>query len=100
MPEYAIILLALLVISIFLHRYFKVKIFQSGLQIILLYVIVLVVAVVWDQFAIWRGHWSFNEKFLIGPKIGYMPIEEYGFILVVSYFGLVVYKITEKLTKG
>jgi len=55
----------------------------------------LTIAVMWDQFAIYRGHWSFNPKFLLGPKIGYMPIEEFLFVFVVGYLGLLVYKLLE-----
>lgn len=99
MPEYSFILTLLFIATLFLHRYFKLRLFSSFRHALLLYVVVLVIAVMWDQFAIWRGHWSFNEKFLLGSYIGYMPIEEYGFVLVMPYFGLVLYKLTEKLVK-
>jgi len=50
----------------------------------------------WDQFVIARGHWSFNQKFLLDPKIGFMPIEEFFFISVLGYFGVVFFKVLEK----
>lgn len=55
-----------------------------------------VIGIAWDQFAISRGHWSFGEQFLLGPKIEFMPIEEFGFIFIVPYFLLVLYKLVEK----
>ena len=99
MPEYAAILILLLIVTIFLHKGYNIKIFKSKLHLFLVYAIFLAVGIAWDHYAIWRGHWSFGEKFLLGPKIGLMPIEEYGFGIVLPYFGLVIYKIIEKKTK-
>ena len=97
MPEYALILLFLLLVSIFLHRLNKITIFGSKLYMFGFYSIALLFGITWDLFAISRGHWSFGEKFLLGPTIGLMPIEEFGFFIVVAYFVLVVYKSIEKL---
>jgi lycopene cyclase domain-containing protein len=93
MPEYALILLALLTITVFLHRRFKVKLFRSPSHSLVFWMIILAVGIAWDQFAISRGHWSFGEEFLLGLRLGWMPIEEYVFILIVGYFALAVYQI-------
>ncbi len=95
-PEYFLILLTLLLTGFFLQRLFKIKIYKSTSHLLATNLFSLVIGTIWDQFAISRGHWSFGERFLLGPKIGYMPIEEYLFFLVIPYFGLVVYKIIEK----
>jgi lycopene cyclase domain-containing protein len=56
-----------------------------------------VIGVVWDTYAILRGHWSFGEQFFVGVKIGVMPVEEYLFMLIIPFSVLVLYKIvTEK----
>ena len=60
------------------------------------YAIIIFVGVIWDHIAIYRGHWSFGKKFLLGPHIGLMPIEEFSFGIIMPYFGLVIYKIAEK----
>jgi len=39
--------------------------------------------ITWDMFATWRGHWSFNPKYVVGIHLGNLPIEEYLFFLVV-----------------
>lgn len=96
MPEYALILLLLLVITIFLHRRYKIKIFKSRSHLLIYYIIVLFIGIVWDHIAISRGHWSFGEEFLLGPRLGLMPVEEWGFILILAYFGQVIYKTIEK----
>jgi lycopene cyclase domain-containing protein len=100
MPEYALILLFLLLVAIFLHRLNKITIFGSKLFIFVYFSIALLFGTTWDHFAISRGHWSFGEKFLLGPIIGLMPIEEFAFFIVVAYFVLVVYKSLEKYLKN
>lgn len=59
----------------------------------------LVVGVVWDHIAIGRGHWYFGQEYLLGPRIGLMPIEEYGFALIMPYFVLVLFGVIEKKFK-
>lgn len=100
MPEYALILLLLLLVTAFFHRQYKIKIFKSRLHLLIVYAIILFVGTIWDQIAISRGHWSFEEEFLLGPHIGLIPIEEYGFALILPYFGLVVYRIVGKCLKS
>lgn len=100
MPEYSLMLLILLFLAGFLHYFSKVKIFKSKSHFIFLYLVLLGVGTLWDQYAIYRGHWSFGKNFLLGPHLGYMPIEEYVFIFIVTYFILVVHKIMEKQLKS
>ncbi|MFC1711211.1 lycopene cyclase domain-containing protein [Patescibacteria group bacterium] len=96
MPEYFVILLILLLVTIFLHRRYKIKVFKSKLHLIIYFVIILIIGIIWDHIAISRGHWLFGEKFLLGLRIGLMPIEELGFILILGYFGPVIWKVIEK----
>jgi lycopene cyclase domain-containing protein len=100
MPEYFLILVLWLFVAFVLHRVSKVKLYKSRSHFILLNTIMLAVAIFFDQFAIFRGWWSFNPKFLLGPKIGYMPVEEFVFVFAVGYLGLVVYKILERRCSG
>ena len=93
------ILIFLFFVTVFLHLFFKVRLFKNNRHFFRVYFLVLVIGTIWDNFAIARGHWVFGEKFLFGPHIGLMPVEEYGFIMIVSYFGLVIYKIVEKYSK-
>ncbi len=96
MPEYVSILVLLFLLAFFLHRQYRLKIFRSGKHLIVVWIIFVVVGTVWDHYAIARGHWFFGTEYLLGPKIGLMPIEEFGFILIVPYFCFVIYKLVEK----
>lgn len=96
MPEYFVILMFLLVIALTLHKSFSVKLFKSRKHCILTYLAGILIITIWDNFAIYRGHWTFGQQYLLGPKIGYMPIEEYLFVIIFPYLGMVVYKILDK----
>jgi len=98
-PEYGLILVILFFIAFVVQKSQHLTIFRSPRHAFLGYGIFLCIGIAWDQFAIWRGHWSFGKQFLLGPHIGYMPIEEFGFGLVMPYFGLVLYKLVEKWVK-
>lgn len=96
MPEYFLILVLLFLVTLFLYIYFKVRLFISPKHLFATYTAIFFVGIIWDNFAIWRGHWSFGEQYLLGPRILFMPIEEYGFAIVTVYLVLVLYKIFEK----
>ncbi|MBU2591852.1 lycopene cyclase domain-containing protein [Patescibacteria group bacterium] len=100
MPEYFLILLFLFLTALFLHLYFKVKIYHSFAHFVLTNFAGILIITVWDSFAIYRGHWSFGQKYLLGLKIGLMPVKEYFFVLIFPYLGLVIYKILEKKLKS
>jgi len=99
MPEYFFILVFLFFVALILHITFKVKIYHSPVHFLLTSLLGIIIISVWDNFAIYRGHWSFGQQFLLGPKIGRVPIEEYLFILIFPYLGIVIYKILEKKLK-
>lgn len=96
MPEYFLIIVAIFIFTAFLHYKYKVKIYKSTKQFLLLNLISIIGGFLWFHHAAWRGHWVYNDKFLLGIKVGYSPIEDLIGILAVTYFCLTIYKILEK----
>ena len=43
----------------------------------------LVLGLAWDFFAIHRGDWSFDGRYLIGARLADLPLEEFLFFLVI-----------------
>jgi lycopene cyclase domain-containing protein len=84
-------------VTVFLHRYFRPKLFVSVKHFIVFYLTIFLIGTAWDNFAIWRGHWTYGQRLLFGPKVLNMPIEEFGFMAVTVYFGLVIYRLCEQL---
>ena len=99
MPEYPLILIVLSAAALLLHKTFKVKLFASKRHMFIFYLIFIAIGIVWDQYAVYRGHWSYKSEYLTGINIGYMPLDDLIFGFVVTYFGLVLYKISEKYIK-
>ena len=48
---------------------------------------------VWDVIAILRGHWFFNEKFMVGFEILLVPVEEILFFLVIPFISVLTWEI-------
>lgn len=99
MPEYIIILLSFFLVGFALQKAFSVTLFKSLKHALIFYLAFLVIGIVWDTYAIAKGHWSFGPNFMTGMNIGIVPLEDYAFIFIMSYFGLVLYKISEKYSK-
>ena len=96
--EYLVILFLLLFLHSFLSNvitYICIIIEEKDLK---LFYFFFVFGVIWDSFAIWRGHWSFPEGTL-GVHIGLMPVEEYFFILIIPYFVITIYKLIDSKFK-
>jgi lycopene cyclase domain-containing protein len=97
--EYLIILMVFLLISLFLEKKYKLKLYDNREERIIISLTFLCMAILWDNFAIYRGHWSFNGTGLIGIRIGLMPIEEYLFAVIIPYFILTMHKVLSKKIK-
>jgi lycopene cyclase domain-containing protein len=97
--EYLIILTGILIVTILLEKIYHIHLYHNRKERLSVTLIFFIVGVVWDTFAIWRGHWAFPMYKTLGIKIGLMPIEEYLFILIIPYFVLTIYKIFESKWK-
>lgn len=94
--EYIIILAILFLFSIFLDFKYRIKLYNSRKERILIPILFFIVGFVWDTYAVYRGHWTFEGSGLIGIKIGLLPLEEYLFFLILPYFILTLYRVLKK----
>ena len=92
--DYYFILMFLLIISIFLHWKYKIKVYPTVRKRILIPCIYFGIGVIWDSYAVYKGNWIFGG--LLGITIGFLPLEEYLFFLIFPYFMLVSYKVLIK----
>lgn len=49
----------------------------------------------WDIYAVSRGHWSFNEKYVSGFTILNLPIEEILFFIVIPFCALFTWEVVK-----
>lgn len=97
--EYLGILGLLLVVALTLKFKFKIKVFNSPKEAVILYRILIILGTIWDYIAITRGHWFYPGKGTMGIFIGVIPIEDYLFAFVCPYFLLILYKVISKQVK-
>ncbi len=91
--EYLLLLVSILLICIIVNLKFKLQIFESSKQAVVVFVSLFVVGTVLDSFAVLRGYWSYNVggNFFVGLKIGVLPVEEYFFMVVIPYMILTIF---------
>ena len=93
--EYLIILSVILVGTFIFEKSNHIHLYHSRKERIEIIGLFFLVGVMWDTFAIWRGHWVFPAGKTLGITIGLMPIEEYFFILIIPYFVITIYKLID-----
>ena len=90
MFEYLIILSLFLIIASVLEKMHHIHLYNNRKERLVLVILFFVIGVIWDTFAIWRGHWMFPAGKNLGISIGLMPVEEYLFALIIPYFILTI----------
>ena len=47
----------------------------------------------WDLIAVHRGDWRFSARYILGPRLAGLPVEEWLFFLVVPVCALLTYEV-------
>jgi lycopene cyclase domain-containing protein len=47
----------------------------------------------WDLIAVRRGDWWFSARYILGPRVAALPVEEWLFFLVVPVCALLTYQV-------
>jgi lycopene cyclase domain-containing protein len=97
--EYLIVLVLFFLITLLIKWKFKIKVYDSNKQAFLIMLCFLIIGVIADSFAVWRGYWAFYEPYVLGFYIGFLPLEEYVLFLVAPFFGITMYKLFQKWWK-
>ncbi|MBI2142127.1 lycopene cyclase domain-containing protein [Candidatus Woesearchaeota archaeon] len=94
--EYLMIELGLLALSFLLQKHYKIRLFKTGKQLLLFWLIAFAIGITWDWYGITRGHWIYPGAGLAGIFIGNLPIEDLVFFFAAPYSILVLYLVLEK----
>jgi len=54
----------------------------------------------WDLIAVRRGDWWFSARYILGPRVAGLPVEEWLFFLVVPVCALLTYEVLGRGTHG
>ncbi|HTX82462.1 MAG TPA: lycopene cyclase domain-containing protein [Streptosporangiaceae bacterium] len=47
----------------------------------------------WDLIAVHRGDWWFSARYILGPRVADLPVEEWLFFLVIPVCALLTYEV-------
>ncbi|TSC69940.1 MAG: lycopene cyclase [Parcubacteria group bacterium Gr01-1014_46] len=97
--EYLLILLFFLLVALFLEWKYRIHLYNSKKERLIITFILFFIGIVWDNFAVWRGHWSFPGNGLLGINVGFIPVEEYLFFLIMPFWAITMYKILTRKIK-
>lgn len=56
--------------------------------------------ILWDIWAVRAGHWSFNERYVVGPYLFGVPVEELLFFFTVPFACMYVWGVVRKHDKS
>lgn len=91
--EYISILLGTFFVALLITRKFKIRLFKSIKEKLLVFLTIFFVAIICDSWLVSNNILSFNIDKLIGIEVGVLPIEEYIFYITVPYVIIVLYKL-------
>jgi lycopene cyclase domain-containing protein len=91
--EYLIVLLLSLSVPFLLTFHPKAFVRMDLKKILTVLPIVAIPWLVWDVWATSRGHWAFNDNYILGFKIINLPIEEILFFLVIPYSSIFLWTV-------
>lgn len=91
-PLYLILLGFTLMFPIALSFDRRVYYVRNWKWVFLSSIIIAIPFLIWDQYFTQEGIWGFNEKYLLGPKLGHLPIEEVMFFFVVPFACTFIYE--------
>ncbi len=97
--EYLLILLSFFVSGLVLEWKFRIHLYHSMRERIIVTFLFFVIGVGWDLFAVYRGHWAFPGDGLLGIYFGPLPLEEYLFCLIIPFWIVTLYKIFDRKIK-
>ena len=92
---YLLTLGAFYALAVWLEVKFRVHLYRTRKERILISLIFFVIGVGWDSISTIEKLWVYPGNGLVGIWIGVLPIEEYLFSLVVPFWILTVYRVVE-----
>ncbi len=94
--KFTYLILDVLTISIPLLRSFeteKVKFSQKWYALFPAIFLVGIIFIIWDVWFTSMGVWGFNDDYITGIRLFHLPLEEWGFFLVVPYACVFIYEV-------
>jgi lycopene cyclase domain-containing protein len=86
--EYLILLAAILLVPLALSFDRNIRLYQHAGSLLKALLVVSGPFWIWDLVVTARGHWTFNEQYVLGITLLGMPVEEWLFFPVVAFVSI------------
>lgn len=90
--HYLLVLAACLAVTLPLELFLGARVYRRPALLVATLPPVLAVFLLWDLVAHGRGHWWFDDRYVLGPRLFGLPLEEWLFFVVVPVCGLLTYE--------
>ncbi|MFW6090399.1 MAG: lycopene cyclase domain-containing protein [Actinomycetota bacterium] len=96
--QYLLVLAACLLVTLPLEVVVGARVYRRPGRLLAVLAPVVAVFLVWDAFAIERGHWTFSERYTTGWTLpGGIPVEELAFFIVIPICALLTFEAVRLL---
>lgn len=96
--QYLLLMGACLAITLPLEVVIGARVWRRPARVLGALAVPALVFLVWDVWAIQRGHWSFSDRFTTGWDLaGVLPVEEISFFVVIPICALLTFEAVRKL---
>ncbi|MGH9024664.1 MAG: lycopene cyclase domain-containing protein [Acidimicrobiia bacterium] len=96
--QYLLLMGACLVLTLPLELVLGARVWRQPRRLTLTLAPAVGVFVIWDAFAIARGHWTYAARYVTGLELpGSLPIEELVFFVVIPICGLLTLEAVRNL---
>ena len=97
--EYLLVLGAILFFPLILSFDRKLGLYRHARSLAKTILVVSVPFWTWDVVVTARGHWSFNDRYVLGVTILGMPLEEWLFFVVISFVAVFTWESIQYLLR-
>lgn len=95
--HYLLVLAGCLAITLPLELLLGVRVYRRPGLVAKTLLPVITILVTWDLLAYASGHWWFDERHILGPRLFGLPAEEWLFFVVVPLCALLTYEAVGKV---
>ncbi len=98
--EYAIVLALVLFFPLVLSFAMRLDIYRHRGALAGAIGIVSVIYWIWDIAVTARGHWTFNQLYVLGAELFGLPLEEWLFFVVIAFVSIFTYEAVRATLRG
>lgn len=85
MSKYMMVLFLSGLVPFFISFWPPLKFYRNTKALFLTILLIIIIFGLWDVFAVYRGHWSFDPESVWGLRIINLPLEEVLFFVVIPF---------------